>query len=54
VLQLRLNRPARGRLRLVANGTEIAGRHLSGLPERRVTLPLPPQGTQAEIRFEED
>lgn len=53
VLQLRLARPARGRLRLLANGAEIASRSLAGLPERRITLPLPPPGVQAEVRFEE-
>jgi NADPH-dependent 2,4-dienoyl-CoA reductase/sulfur reductase-like enzyme len=52
-LQLRVTRPARGRLRLMVNGAEIASRDLSALPERRITLPLPPPGAQADIRFEE-
>jgi thioredoxin reductase len=53
VLQLRMGRPARGRLRLFADGAEIASRSLSALPERRITLPMPPPGAQAELRFEE-
>ena len=53
ILQLRVSHPARGRLRLLADGAEIAARSLSALPERRITLPMPPPGAQAELRFEE-
>jgi hypothetical protein len=53
VLQLRVRRPARGRLRLIVDGAELAARDLSALPERRITLPMPPPGARAEIRFDE-
>ena len=53
VLQLRVRRPARGRLRLIVDGAELAARDLSALPERRITLPMPPLGARAEIRFDE-
>jgi thioredoxin reductase len=52
-LQLRVSRPASGRLRLLTDGAEIASRNLSALPERRITLPMPPSGSHTEIRFEE-
>lgn len=38
--QLRLNRAARGRLCLRANGAEIWSTPLDSLPERRITVPL--------------
>lgn len=41
VVQARVRRPLRGRFGLSSGGTEIAGRRLSALPERRLTLPLP-------------
>ena len=44
-LQLRLSRPARGRLRLMQDGVCLASRRIDSLPERRITLPLPtPRG----------
>ncbi len=52
-LNLRLTRPAHGRLRLLVDGAEVASRTLSSGPERRITLPAPPPGTQVEIIFEE-
>jgi thioredoxin reductase len=52
-LQLRLTRPAHGRLRLLVDGAETASLVLSSGPERRITLPLPPPGAHVEIRFEE-
>jgi thioredoxin reductase len=54
LLQLRVARAARGRLSLRVNGAEVASRALSALPERRITLPLPPGTTGAvEIVLEE-
>jgi hypothetical protein len=50
---LRVRRPARGRLSLLVDGAELAARDLSALPERRITLPMPPPGARAEIRFDE-
>ncbi|MCU0829007.1 MAG: NAD(P)/FAD-dependent oxidoreductase, partial [Tabrizicola sp.] len=45
-LQLRLNRPAKGRLRLVQDGVTLLEKRIDSLPERRITLPLPaPNGT---------
>jgi thioredoxin reductase len=52
-LNLRLNRPARGYLRLFVDGAEVACRAVSSGPERRITLPAPPAGTQVQIVFEE-
>ncbi|KGB80888.1 pyridine nucleotide-disulfide oxidoreductase [Rhodovulum sp. NI22] len=55
--QLRVTRPARGRLILRVNGEVILSRALSALPERRITLPLNalPAGVEgvAEVSFEE-
>ena len=53
-LHLRVRRAAQGRLRLLVDGAEIASRTLSTLPERRITLPMPPTGARTELRFEED
>lgn len=53
-LQLRVRRPVSGRLRLLVDGAEVAGRALSARPERRITLPLPPDGARVEIVLEED
>ena len=39
-LQIRLAAPARGRLRLLQEGREIASAPLDSLPERRLSLPL--------------
>ncbi len=44
-LQIRLAAPARGRLRLMEDGRELASAPLDSLPERRLSLPLPPAGT---------
>lgn len=44
-LQIRLAAPARGRLRLMQDGRELASAPLDGLPERRLSLPLPAAGT---------
>ncbi len=54
VIQLRVTRPARGRLRMLVDGAEVASRTMSASPERRITLPMPPEGARTEIRFEED
>lgn len=40
-LQLRLARPAKGRLRLVQDGATLLDKRIDSLPERRITLPLP-------------
>lgn len=39
-IQMRVKRPARGRLRLHSGGVEIWSRHIDALPERRISLPL--------------
>lgn len=54
MLQLRMRRAARGRLFLTAGGQEVAGRSAAFLPERRLSLPLPPPGTSATVSFVED
>ena len=51
-LQIRLSRPAKGRLRLVQDGRTLAEAQIDGLPERRLSLPLPATLSQAEIRLE--
>lgn len=48
-LQLRLARPARGRLRLVQDGVTLVDRRIDSLPERRITLPLPALRGTADI-----
>ncbi len=54
-LILRMKRPARGRLSLRVNGQEVAGRSLTARPERRLFLPLPPDGRgPVEVVFEEE
>ncbi len=53
VLQLRVNRPVRGRLRLLADGAEIASRRIDTRPERRITLPIPPVPGPFELVLEE-
>ena len=40
-LQVRLNRAAKGRLRLMQGGRELASRGVDSMPERRVSLSLP-------------
>ena len=41
-LQMRLDRPARGRLQMLADGREIWSRPIDSLPERRLLAPLAP------------
>lgn len=38
-LRARMLRPAKGRLRLIANGRELWSRRMAALPERRIALP---------------
>jgi NADPH-dependent 2,4-dienoyl-CoA reductase/sulfur reductase-like enzyme len=40
LFRLRVSRPARGRLRLLADGREIWSRRVNALPERRLSLPV--------------
>lgn len=53
-LQLRVRRPARGRLRLDADGREVAARDATILPERRLTVPLPPFASSLTLSFAEE
>ncbi len=48
-LHLRLNRAAKGRLRLMQDGVCLMTRRIDSLPERRISLPLPKPRTAAEI-----
>ncbi len=48
-LQLRLNRPAKGRLRLMQEGQCLLTRRIESLPERRITLPLPALRSTSDI-----
>ena len=41
-LQIRLSQAAKGRLRLMQNGRALVSVRVDSLPERRLTLPLPP------------
>ena len=50
-LHLRLSAPAQGLLEIAASGKTLARRQINSLPERRVTLPLPPPGLAAEVRI---
>ena len=52
-LQMRVNRPVRGRLSLRVAGSEYASRSIVSRPERRITLPLPPTDGPVEILLEE-
>ena len=51
-LQLRVRGPVRGYLSLLVDGVAMAGRPLTALPERRITLPLPMAGGQVTVRLE--
>lgn len=51
--QLRVGRPAKGRLSARVGGVEYAARRIDALPERRITLPLPPRSGPVEIVLEE-
>jgi thioredoxin reductase len=54
-LQLRLARPAKGRLRLIQEGICLLERRIDSLPERRITLPLPAlhSGSDISLTLEE-
>src|SRR5262249_7342282 len=50
LLRARVNRAARGRLRLLVDGRELWSRRANLLPERRITIPtdrLPPVGARS-------
>jgi thioredoxin reductase len=51
--QIRADHGAHGRLGLRVDGHEVAGRRVSVLPERRLTLPLPARGGRVDVVFEE-
>jgi hypothetical protein len=50
-MKARIQHPARGRLRLSANGREVWGRAMTALPERRLSIPISrlPQGEVDDI-----
>ena len=52
-LQLRARHAARGRLAVTALGNEIFGRAVSILPERRLSVPLPSDGSAVRVSFSE-
>lgn len=52
-LQLRVNRPVKGRIVARAGGAEYESQKIDSRPERRITLPLPPRGAPVEIMLEE-
>ena len=58
LLKARVDRAARGRLRLLADGRELWSRRISILPERRISLPvdrLPREGVASiSVEFEEE
>lgn len=47
VFQTRVGRPVRGRFGVTSDCVDVASRHVSSLPERRLTLPIPtnPEGS---------
>ena len=51
-LQIRLTRAAKGRLRLMQGDRVLAEARIDALPERRLSLPLPPTLSDAEVRLE--
>lgn len=51
-LQIRLNRAAKGHLKLVQEGRTLTSARIDGLPERRLSLPLPRTLSGAPIRLE--
>lgn len=53
LLQLRVNRPVRGRLRLLVDGAEVASRRIATRRERRITLPIPTTPGPIEVVLEE-
>jgi thioredoxin reductase len=48
-LQIRLDRPAKGRLQLAEGGRILASARLDSLPERRLSLPLPADPGQGPL-----
>ena len=58
LLKARVERAARGRLRLMADGREVWSRRMSLLPERRISLPidcLPRDGVESiSVEFVEE
>lgn len=52
-LQLRVDRPVKGRLSIRMDGREIASHPIHSRPERRILLPIPPQGGPVTIALEE-
>jgi hypothetical protein len=48
-LQIRLDRPAKGRLQLADGGRILASARLDSLPERRLSLPLPADPGQGPL-----
>lgn len=48
-LQIRLDRPAKGRLQLTQGGRILASARLDSLPERRLSLPLPANPGQGPL-----
>jgi hypothetical protein len=48
-LQIRLDRPAKGRLQLAQGGRILASARLDSLPERRLSLPLPADPGQGPL-----
>ena len=48
-LQIRLDRPAKGRLQLAQGGRILASSRLDSLPERRLSLPLPADPGQGPL-----
>ena len=48
-LQLRLARPAKGRLRLMQDGICLIDRRIDSLPERRITIPFPALRNTSDI-----
>ncbi len=51
LMKARIQHPARGRLRLTANGRELWSRAMTALPERRLSIPVSrlPQGEVDDI-----
>lgn len=52
-LQLRVNRPVKGRLSVRVNGHEVASRRIHSRQERRILLPMPYQDGPVTILLEE-
>ena len=52
-LQLRVNRPVKGRLSVRVNGREVGSRRIHSRPERRILLPMPSQDGPVTILLEE-